>query len=605
MKSRSVLLALIAAIVLLSSGSFSSAGQTSAPAGQTTIVRVYYPDLATGNKTLLSFEPQLLQTNYEAGYHVMAVTQEDIDRLEAAGLRVEKEVTWVAPQVLQAPAVGIESIPGYSCYRTVEETFAAAQALATAHPDLATWIDAGDSWQKTVNQDGYDMMVLKLTNSAIPGPKPKLFLSAAIHAREYATAELVTRFGEYLVNNYGVDADAAWILDHHEVHLMLQTNPDGRKRAETGLTWRKNTNNNYCANTDTRGADLNRNFPFQWGCCGGSSNNPCDLTYRGPSAGSEPETQAVQNYMDSIFPDQRGPDLTDPAPNDATGIYIDVHSYGNLVLWPWGFTTDLAPNATALQTLGRKFAYFNSCTPQQGIGLYPTDGSTDDHAYGKLGVAAYTFEVGTAFFQSCTYFEDTLIPANLPALIYAAKVVRAPYLTPAGPDATNLALSSSEVPAGTPVTLNATINDARYSNSNGTEPTQNIAAAEYYIDAPPWETGAVAVAMTAADGNFSSTVESVTATLDTSGLSEGRHTVFVRGQDGSSNWGAFSAIFLTVTAPAPTETPTHTPTPTSSSTATHTPTVTATCTPTATATHTATLTATREHILLYLPMVLR
>jgi hypothetical protein len=55
-----------------------------------------------------------------------------------------------------------------------------------------------------------------------------------------------------------------WLLDHHEVHLMLQSNPDGRKQAETGLLWRKNVNNDYCSNSDSRGADLNRNFDFEW-----------------------------------------------------------------------------------------------------------------------------------------------------------------------------------------------------------------------------------------------------------------------------------------------------------------------------------------------------
>jgi carboxypeptidase T len=546
MRARKVVLILVVAVAVLSSGFVSASGEADVPAAQTTIVRAYYPDLATGNKVLIAFEPQLLETNYEAGYHVMAVTQEEIERLEAYGLRVVPDPKWVAPPVLASLPAGIQTIPGYSCYRTVEETYAAAQALVTAHPDLATWVDVGNSWQKSAGQGGYDMMILKLTNSAIPGPKPKLLLTAAIHAREYATAELVTRFGEYLVNNYGVDADATWILDQHEVHLMLQSNPDGRKKAETGLSWRKNTNNNYCANSNSRGADLNRNFAFQWGCCGGSSGSPCNETYRGPSAASEPETQAVQAYMDLIFPDQRGPNLTDPAPADATGVYVDIHSYGRLVLWPWGFTSGQAPNATALQTLGRKYAYWNSHTPQQAYALYATDGTTDDHAYGKLGVASYCFETGTAFFQSCTYFQNTLWPANLPSLIYAAKVVRTPYMTPAGPDAINLALSSSEVPEGTPVTLNATIDDTRYNNTNGTEPTQNIAAAEYYVDVPPWGTDPTAVAMAASDGSFGSKTEGVTATVDTTGLSDGKHLLFVRGKDASGNWGAFSAVLLSI-----------------------------------------------------------
>jgi hypothetical protein len=51
------------------------------------------------------------------------------------------------------------------------------------------------------------------------------------------------------------------------------------------------------------------------------------------------------------------------------------------------------------------------------------------------------------------YFENTIYPANLPALVYAAQVVRTPYMTPAGPDSLNLMLNSSTVPAGTPVTF--------------------------------------------------------------------------------------------------------------------------------------------------------
>jgi carboxypeptidase T len=541
---------LILIIAVLSSNLVQATNDSEETSDKQVIVRAYYPDLATGNKVIISFEAQLLETNYEEGYHVLQVNQDQIDLLTRAGLKVEVDTTWT-PDHMQHPTLPYVNagIPGYPCYRTVEETFASAQQLAQAHPNLATWIDVGDSWQKSAGLSGYDMMVLRLTNSAIPGPKPVLFLMGAIHAREYATAELVMRFGEYLVNNYGIDPDATWILDNHEVHLLLHTNPDGRKKAETGLSWRKNTNQNYCSPTSNyRGADLNRNFAFQWACCGGSSSNPCDETYHGASGASEPEVQAVQNYMASVFADQRGPNLTDPAPADANGIVIDIHSYGKLVLWPWGFTSTTAPNATQLQTLGRKFAYWNGHSPEQAVGLYPTDGTSDDYSYGVLGVASYCFEVGTAFFQSCSYFENTLLPANLPALVYAAKVVRTPYMTPSGPDAINLALNSSLVPAGSPVTLSGTVNDTRYNNSNGTEPTQAVAAAEYYVDVPPWQGGAVAQPMAAADGSFNSSIENVQATVDTSGWSEGWHTLFVRGKDVNNNWGAFSALFVTISA---------------------------------------------------------
>lgn len=526
-----------------------AADTLSIPLGEKAIVRVYYPDAATGNKILISFEPYLQETNFEDGYHIMEVSQKEVDLLIAAQLRVELDIEW-SVENLRATAKAVsdtdEGIPGYPCYRTVEETFATAQQIVNDYPNLAAWMDVGNSWEKESGSAGYDMLVLRLTNSLIPGPKPKLFLTGAMHAREYATAELVTRFAESLVDNYGINADATWILDHHEVHLMLQTNPDGRKQAEAGLSWRKNTNGTYClSDWDSRGADLNRNFEFEWNCCGGSSDDECYATYHGLYPASEPEIQAVEQYLDSIFPDQREDDPSSPAPLDATGIYIDVHSYGRLVLWPWGSTSDLPPNSDQLQTLGRKFAYWNDHSPEQAIGLYPTDGTSDDHAYGKLGVAAYCFELGTSFFQSCSYFEGTIVPDNMPSLLYAAKAVRTPYMTPGGPDASSISLSASQVQAGTPVTIYSTLDDTRYNNSNGTEPTQNITAAEYYVDIPPWNSG-TPLAMAPSDGSFDNTVEDAQATLDTTGLNVGKHIIYVRGMDADNNWGAFSATFLLI-----------------------------------------------------------
>jgi hypothetical protein len=514
------------------------------------IVRVYFEDLDMAHRIAVWIEP--LESKYEKGFLILEVSPDDYNRLVDAGLKVEVDETVRARITAERREAlpNLQGIPGYPCYRTVEETFATAQGFATNYPDLATWIDVGDSWERTYpGLDGYDMMVLRLTNSAISGPKPKIFITSAIHAREYTTAELITRLAEYLIDHYGTDADATWLLDYHDIHMMLHANPDGRKKAEAGLLWRKNTNQNYCSFwSNYRGADLNRNFQFQWGCCGGSSGWECDQTYRGPSPGSEPETQAIQYYILGEFEDQRGPNLNDPAPLDTQGIYLDIHSCGQLILWPWDFTSSPAPNGTELQTLGRKLAFFNDHTPQQGIGLYPADGTTGSFAYGEMGLPAFTFELGTEFFESCSYFENTLMPNNMPALIYAIKVARTPYMTPAGPDATDLALSSGSsppgVPAGTPVTLSATIDDTRYNNTNGTEPTQNITASEYYLDVPPWDHPDEASSMSASDGSFDSPVESAEATIDTTGLSEGQHMVFIRGKDGADNWGAFSAIFL-------------------------------------------------------------
>jgi carboxypeptidase T len=538
------------------------------------IYKAYFPSLEIARKAAISLHNQLLESNYKDGYLILELDAAELDRLRPFGFRFERAAEYIArrnqaltgAQLRQAQRANAalagepepKSIAGYACYETVEETFAAADGLIAAKPGLASWVDIGDSWLKTQGAGGYDLRVLKLSNSAVPAPpvegKPKLFINSAIHAREYTTAPLTLEFARWLVNGYGSNADATWILDHHEVHLLLHTNPDGRKRAEAGLSWRKNVNNNFCANTNTRGVDLNRNFSATWNSTGGlgSSGATCNLTYRGPTAGSEPETQAMEAYIRSLWPDRRGPGLNDPAPPDTSGIHIDIHSYAQLVLWPYGETNTPAPNATALQTLGRRLAYFNGYTPQQSIGLYPTDGTTDAPSYFELGVASYTIELGTAFFESCAEYEANTRPSNLPALIYAAKVVRTPYITPAGPDISNVALSGSAggagVVAGVMVGLTASASDARFNNTNGIEATQAVAAAEYTIDVPPWQAGAVAQPLLPADGAFDNVNEGLVGAINTLGLSLGKHLVYVRAKDASGAWGPVSATFLNINA---------------------------------------------------------
>ena len=382
------------------------------------VYKAWFPSLDLARKAAISFHAQLLESDYRAGFLILQLDENEMQQLRGFGFRLEQASDFIARRNRALTQSQIErtrrvaggaeplSIPGYSCYETVEETFAAGDTLIAAQPTLASWANAGSSWLKAQGAGGYDIKVLKLSNSAVQpasGGKPRLFINSAIHAREYTTAPITLEFARWLVNGHGVDADATWILDHHEVHLMLHTNPDGRKRAETGLSWRKNVDNNHCANSNNRGVDLNRNFSFGWNSTNGqgSSGSASDLTYRGASAGSEPETQAMQAYVRSLWPDRRGPGVSDAAPVDTSGMHIDIHSYSQLVLWPWGDRATPAPNGPALQTLGRRLAFFNGYTPQQSIGLYPTDGTSDAVSYGELGVAAFTIELGNSFFESC------------------------------------------------------------------------------------------------------------------------------------------------------------------------------------------------------------
>ena len=523
----------------------------SIPGGAASIVRVYYTSQV--ELEWLAAYLDVLESHPEKSYLLARIDARQYNELQSAGYRLELDTAASAllDQPLQSLPGQVSGIPGYPCYRTVEETIAAMQGLAASKPALVSMIDIGDSWEKTTagGAVGYDLYALVLTNKAIPGPKPRFFVMAEIHARELVTTETALRFVEYLLNQYGQNADVTWLLDYFELHVVPLVNPDGRKWAETGEWWRKNTDNNDgCSSFPDYGVDLNRNHSFKW-ASGGSSGYACDETYHGPSAASEPETQAIQAYVRTLYPDQRGAGDTDPAPLDTTGLLLSLHSYSELVIWPWGWTSTAAPNVAGLRTLGRKMAYFNGYTPQQSYQLYATSGSTTDWAYGELGIPAYTIEQGTSFFQSCSTFESTIYPDNLQTLLYAARTVRTPYMTPSGPDALALSATPGSIAPGDPVQLSATINDTRYENSNGSEPTQNIAAAVYTIDALPWS-APISDTMAAADGSFNSPVEGVSAAVNTSGLAVGRHTLYIRGQDAAGNWGAVSAVFLNVLDPA-------------------------------------------------------
>ena len=309
------------------------------------------------------------------------------------------------------------------CYHTVEETFAIAESIESRNPNLASWIDIGDSWSGK-----YDIMVLVLTNKSVTQDKPKVLITSGLHGSEMPSVELALRLAQYLIKNHSTNPDT---LNNNEVHLVLQSNPDGRKKSEQGYLWRKNLNSScsydYYDRYYHKGTDINRNFPFKWNCCGGSSSDPCHKRYHGTGPNSEPETKALVNYKKRLFEDRRGPNDNDAAPLDTAGIHIDLHSYGKLVIWPWAHTSQPAPNATQLEKLGRKLAEFNGYTPMQSNHWFKSDGTNREDTYGTYGVASYTVELGTQLIHNCDYLEDTIIAKNLPMLLYAISVAKAPY----------------------------------------------------------------------------------------------------------------------------------------------------------------------------------
>jgi carboxypeptidase T len=428
-----------------------------------------------------------------------------------------------------------------SGYKTNVELYAHMQALATAHPELTQMIDYGDSWDKVMpgGNAGFDLYALRITNEAIGGTKPVFFVMANIHAREIATPEIAWRLAERYVNGYGVDADVTWVLDHTTLYVVYMVNPDGHLKVEQNVDWRKNTDNDDGCGS-TYGTDLNRNSDFQWGGLG-ASTNPCNETYRGPSAASEPEVTALQNFLVSVFPDQRPDDLVTPAPITSTGVFVTLHSYAEDLIPVWSYNFSASPNHAQIMQLERKWAAqsnYTPCNPPDAGSCsvsYAASGVTEDFVYGRLGVPGYTFEVGTSFYPTYSTITTTIIRPNLIMLGYGAKVAPGPYWLPAGPDVLSVLSAPNPVTAGQPVTFTAVVSDTQNGN-------QNITAAEYFVVRPGDPAFVIpapgsATPMTAIDGNFNSPVEGVRAVYNTTGAMTGAYLVVVRGRDAGNNWG--------------------------------------------------------------------
>jgi uncharacterized membrane protein len=591
-KQRLILLTIIIGIAILIGGLFLDVSQPSvASDGPSTgislgveasdklVIRLYYDNqeqlnAVAGNLDIWEVHrPTGIGIN--DGYAVAAVFPAQKDWLEVQGYRLE--VDQEKTDELRSPTAKLDEryyyFDPYNNNNNNRYIVSFLQDIEAAYPNITELIDIGDAWLST-QPGGYhrDMWVLRISNEdpayGAMENKPPFFMTASVHAREVTTPEMAIRYIKYFTSGYngqggyGIDPDVTWLVNHHIVYLLVTHNPDGRaiNEADWYNYWRKNVDNNDgCTDQSSWGTDLNRNSSFKWGCCGGSSGQPCAETYRGPSRASEPETAAFQAYIASVVTDwngNNGDDEIPPAsPTTASGIFITLHSYQDEILWPFGFSPGGAPNNAQLQTIGRKLADITGVMDPTGF-LYTVDGSTDDWVYGKLGIAAFTYEIGPTY-GSCGDFFPAYgcqegidgMPRNFwaemrPSFIYAHKIAGSPYKTAYGPDTQSVNVDPFEVPGGVAVDLSATILDQRY----GSDPLQTITSAEYFIDAPGVD--GTGITMSPTDGAWGETNESVDGVIDTSGLSEGKHYILVHGKNDDGVWGPFTAVFLTITTPS-------------------------------------------------------
>ena len=168
--------------------------------------------------------------------------------------------------------------------------------------------------------------------------------------------------------------------------------------------------------------------------------------------------------------------------NSTSGVFLDVHAYSNLVLTPWGYsTTVVPPNNNGLTAIRDKIQYWTDY--EDSIG-YSAAGTTNDYAYSHLGTAAYTFELGTEFYQDCATFESSIYPVNLKPLMHLAKISKAPLSLGQGPDVTSLSTSYS--PANDQLTIIAAASDSAWSKANVTTSQQIVTEIRAFVDIHPY-----------------------------------------------------------------------------------------------------------------------
>jgi len=341
-------------------------------------------------------------TGVEHGVADITGTGQQVAALRTKGFKVDR-----APDGTATEAAGTASdFPGRdSAYHTYNEMLADINAEVASHPTIVARMSIGKSYQ------GRDLPIVKISrNVKVDQNEPEVLYDAHQHAREHLTVEMALYLIHLYADNYGHDARITNIVNTRELWIVPDLNPDGGQydiASGRYQSWRKNRQ--PTPGSRYIGTDLNRNWAYEWACCGGSSSNPVDETYHGPAAFSAPETQALRNFVLS----RRINGVQQIKTN------IDFHTYSELVLWPFSYTqantTPLlnADQEATFRTLGTQLAKTNGYKPEQSSDLYISDGDSIDWMWSNQGIWAFTFEMyPTASGQGGFYPPASVIPAQ-------------------------------------------------------------------------------------------------------------------------------------------------------------------------------------------------
>jgi carboxypeptidase A4 len=315
------------------------------------------------------------------------VTPEQFVAVATSGLRYQVLIDDVQRRIDQETAevralAARRDAAWYTNYHNYNDNKAYCQNLAAAYPGLASYFVLGTSFQ------GREIFGLRVTGPGSTATRPAGFWWGGQHAREWVTVPLPEYCAEQLLTRYASDPHVQSLVNGVEFIFVPIMNPDGYDYTwTTNRLWRKNRHNAIAGCGSSVGVDLNRNWGYQWGG-EGASTSCSNETYRGPSAFSEAETQVMRNFMQA---------------NPRIRVTMDWHSYAQLVMSPWGYTSALPTPSTVaqdFQNLDNQMAAailsVHGMTYQAGpiyTTIYPASGTSVDWAYGAQGIKAFTTEL--------------------------------------------------------------------------------------------------------------------------------------------------------------------------------------------------------------------
>jgi len=395
---------------------------------------------------LLSQLGENLACNPGPGPQRYVVPADAIPVLDEAGLQyqvvAEDVQTLVDEETRMREQARAERGPDFFAdYRTPTEIYAYLDTLITLQPNVISKESIG------LTIEGRTMWAYRIK---APGPldtsKPALFINGAQHAREWISPAATVWAMDRLVRNYGVLPDVTALLDQVNWYFVPIANPDGYQYtfpvAQGGAgqrLWRKNRRNN---GDGSFGVDTNRNWSIGWGLNGGSSATPSSETYRGTAPFSEPEVVNIRDYVMNI-PNLKG--------------HVDVHSYSQLVLAPWGYTTDPPPREAEVLAVANAMEDAITATNgvtytagQTSIILYIASGTANDWTFGALDALGYGYELRDTGTNGFILPPAQIVP-NSTEVFNGFKVLAQYIQLKAQITAPSLAAASSEQP--TPFTV--------------------------------------------------------------------------------------------------------------------------------------------------------